>query len=159
MASFLIPFQVLFFLMLVPLQSSIVFASLAAAAPAKEAETLLKWKASLDNKSQTLLSSWLGDSHCNWVGITCDEAGSMTNLSLPNYVEGLRGNIPSEICLLKSLELISLSNNRITGSIPQEIGRLSSVSNIFFYDNNLSGPIPTSIGSLHNLTALDLKLA
>ncbi|XP_054820631.1 calcium/calmodulin-regulated receptor-like kinase 2 [Prosopis cineraria] len=55
-----------------------------------EANALLKWKASLDNKSQALLSSWNGNtSHpCNWVGITCDEFNSISNISLQNH--GLR---------------------------------------------------------------------
>ncbi len=37
-----------------------------------EAEALLKWKASLDNQSQSLLSSWGGGHPSNWVGIACD---------------------------------------------------------------------------------------
>ncbi|KAG4127056.1 hypothetical protein ERO13_D10G195351v2, partial [Gossypium hirsutum] len=67
------------------------------------------------------------------------------------------GHIPSEICLLKCLQLISLVRNKISGPIPQEIGNLSTVSNIFFYLNHLSGPIPASIGRLHNLYRLDLN--
>ncbi|KAK8999040.1 hypothetical protein V6N11_070218 [Hibiscus sabdariffa] len=122
-----------------------------------EAEALLKWKASLPNTTQTLLSSlWDGSNHCNWIGVTCDGTGSLTNLSLAEYGLRLRGNIPSEICLLKSLELISLASNEISGPIPRDIGSLSSVSNIYLYDNYLSGPIPSSIGRLHNLFRFDL---
>ncbi|XP_054820630.1 uncharacterized protein LOC129319546 [Prosopis cineraria] len=58
--------------------------------PNSEANALLKWKASFDNKSQALLSSWSGNtSHpYNWVGITCDEFNSISNISLQNH--GLR---------------------------------------------------------------------
>ncbi|KAK6271391.1 hypothetical protein POUND7_008489 [Theobroma cacao] len=122
--------------MLVPLQSSNVFASLTAAAPAKEAETLLKWKASLDNKSQTLLSSWLGDSHCNWLGITCDEVGSITNLTLPNYEEGLIG--------------LNLSGNKLNGSIPASIGSLHNLMQLVLGNNSLSGHVPGEVGMLRN---------
>ncbi|XP_022765732.1 probable leucine-rich repeat receptor-like protein kinase At1g35710 [Durio zibethinus] len=181
MASFLISFQVLLFLMLLSVQSSYVFASSAAAAPGKEAETLLKWKASLDNNSQTLLSSlWVGDSHCNWVGITCDKGGSITNLrlrdygfkgtlhslnflSFPNLMglhlpnNSLYGSIPSHIGNLPKLTELDLSKNNFPGNIPSNIGRLlSSLSILYLHENYLTGPIPISIGSLHNLSRLVL---
>nr|KJB73167.1 hypothetical protein B456_011G218900 [Gossypium raimondii] len=203
MASFLVPFKLIFFLIFVFFHAC----SSSSSITSMEAETLLKWKASLDNTTQTLLSSlWVGSSHCNWVGITCNNAGSVTNLSLAEYDLRLRGtlhhlnflslpnlirlhlrnnslygpipshignlsklifldlsynyfsgHIPSEICLLRSLQLISLIVNKISGPIPQEIGNLSTVSNIYFYGNYLSGPIPASIGRLHNLYRLDLN--
>ncbi|KAK4270658.1 hypothetical protein QN277_019437 [Acacia crassicarpa] len=58
--------------------------------PNSEANTLLKWKASLDNQSQTLLSTWRdNNSHpCNWVGIECNEFNSVFNISLEDL--GLR---------------------------------------------------------------------
>ncbi|OMO99718.1 hypothetical protein CCACVL1_03664 [Corchorus capsularis] len=87
----LIPSQFLFFLMLVLFQfPNIIISTSSAVGVAKEAETLVKWKGSLDNNSQTLLSSWgAGGSPCNWLGITCNNGGSITNLSLAHY--GLRG--------------------------------------------------------------------
>ncbi|XP_058200335.1 MDIS1-interacting receptor like kinase 2-like isoform X2 [Rhododendron vialii] len=54
-----------------------------------EAVALLMWKASLDNQSQSHLSSWNESSHCTWVGIGCNEASEVTNLNLDNI--GLRG--------------------------------------------------------------------
>ena len=48
-----------------------------------EAEALLKWKASLDNQSQSLLSSWVGISPCiNWFGITCEAEYVDANLAV-----------------------------------------------------------------------------
>ncbi|KAK9019795.1 hypothetical protein V6N11_054303 [Hibiscus sabdariffa] len=205
MASFSISFNFIFFLSLFFILSSHVV-SPTSSMTSMEAEALLKWKASLPNTTQTLFSSsWVGSNHCNWIGVTCDGTGSVTNLSLADY--GLRlsgtlhnlnvlsfpnliwlrlrnnslygpipkhignlsklifldlafnrfsGNIPSEICLSKSLELISLESNEISGPIPRDIGSLSSVSNIYLYDNYLSGPIPSSIGRLQNLFRFDL---
>ncbi|XP_022764187.1 MDIS1-interacting receptor like kinase 2-like [Durio zibethinus] len=208
MSSFLIPFKVMFFLILVLLHSSSVFASsssIAALTRGKEAEALLKWKASLDNNTRTLLSSlWVGDSHCSWVGITCDKAESITNLSLPDYglkgtlhslkflffpnlmrlnlcnnslygpipshignlskltfldlsYNNLSGNIPSEICLLKGLELISLASNEISGSIPASIGNLTYLSVLHLYRNMFFGSIPQEIGMLKSLTDFELS--
>ncbi|XP_054794052.1 MDIS1-interacting receptor like kinase 2-like [Prosopis cineraria] len=72
------------------ISSSSSHVSSSTSSPNSEANALLKWKASLDNKSQALLSSWNGNtSHlCNWVGITCDEFNSISNIFLQNH--GLR---------------------------------------------------------------------
>ncbi|GMI80372.1 MDIS1-INTERACTING RECEPTOR LIKE KINASE2 [Hibiscus trionum] len=177
MSPFSTPFNLIFFLLIFFISSSHAV-SPSSSTTSMEAEALLKWKATLHNTSQTL---WGGSNHCNWIGVTCDGTGSVTNLSLPGY--GLRlngtlhslnllsfpnlirldlgnnsfsGNIPSEIFSLKSLELISLASNEISGPIPRDIASLSSVSNIYFAGNNLSGPIPSSIGRLHKLFRLDL---
>ncbi len=61
-------------IVLVSLLHLATFATSAAssvAAAGTAAEALLEWKASLDNKNQSLLSSWVGDHPCNnnWVGI------------------------------------------------------------------------------------------
>ncbi|XP_052303477.1 MDIS1-interacting receptor like kinase 2 isoform X14 [Populus trichocarpa] len=142
----------------------------------KEAEALLEWKVSLDNRSQSLLSSWAGDSPCNWVGISCDKSGSVTNISLPNSSlrgtlnslrfpsfpnltvlilrnNSLYGSIPSRIGNLIKLDL---SSNSISGNIPPEVGKLVSLDLLDLSKNNLSGGLPTSIGNLSNLSYLYL---
>ncbi|XP_011000225.1 PREDICTED: probable leucine-rich repeat receptor-like protein kinase At1g35710 [Populus euphratica] len=142
----------------------------------KEAEALLEWKVSLDNRSQTLLSSWAGDSPCNWVGISCDKSGSVANISLPNsslrgtlnslrfpsfpnlinlilHNNSLYGSIPSHIGNLIRLDL---SLNTISGNIPPEVGKLVSLYLLDLSNNNLSGGLPTSIGNLSNLSFLYL---
>ncbi|TYI62115.1 hypothetical protein E1A91_D10G222600v1 [Gossypium mustelinum] len=143
-----------------------------------EADTLLKWKASLDNTTQTLLSSlWVGSSHCNWVGITCDKVGSITNLSLtgyglrlkgtlhnlnfhsfPNLIElnlhnnSLYGPIPSHIGYLSKLIFLDLSYNYFSGHIPSEICLLKSLQLISLVRNKISGPIPQEIGNLSTVS-------
>ncbi|KAK8276746.1 hypothetical protein V6Z11_D10G221400 [Gossypium hirsutum] len=143
-----------------------------------EADTLLKWKASLDNTTQTLLSSlWVGSSHCNWVGITCDKVGSITNLSLtgyglrlkgtrhnlnfhsfPNLIElnlhnnSLYGPIPSHIGYLSKLIFLDLSYNYFSGHIPSEICLLKCLQLISLVRNKISGPIPQEIGNLSTVS-------
>ncbi|XP_061953062.1 MDIS1-interacting receptor like kinase 2-like [Populus nigra] len=142
----------------------------------KEAEALLEWKVSLDNRSQSLLSSWAGDSPCNWVGISCDKSGSVTTISLPHsslrgtlnslrfpsfpnlinlilHNNSLYGSIPSHIGNLIRLDL---SSNKISGNIPPEVGKLVSLYLLDLSNNNLSGGLPTSIGNLSNLSFLYL---
>ena len=59
-----------------------------------EANALLKWKASLDNQSQAILSSWTtSTSHCDWKGITCNNSSkSVSKIELQSF--GLRGILP-----------------------------------------------------------------
>ncbi|GMP46315.1 hypothetical protein CsSME_00014521 [Camellia sinensis var. sinensis] len=145
-----------------------------------EAMALLMWKASLDNHSQSLLSSWNASSHCNWVGIGCNKAGRVTHIDLESY--GFRGTlsnlsfisfhhllglklynnsiydtIPSQIGSLSRLTNLSLSNNHLSESIPQEVGLLRSLIELDFSENNLTGSIPSSVGNLGNLTFLSLR--
>jgi magnesium-transporting ATPase (P-type) len=61
-----------------------------------KANSLLKWKPSLDNNSKALLSSWTGNYPCRWEGITCDdECKNLTNLKISN--NNLSGSISLEL--------------------------------------------------------------
>ena len=98
------PFLAFFLLAYASFFASFAYSATGAAEVAngrKEAEALLEWKVSLDNQSQSLLSSWAGDSPCNWFGISCDKSGSVINISLPH--SSLRGT-------LNSLRFSSLPN-------------------------------------------------
>ncbi|GLT74181.1 hypothetical protein SLA2020_459940 [Shorea laevis] len=145
-----------------------------------QTETLLKWKASLDHQSQSFLSSWVGDSPCSWIGIACDKAGSVTNLSLPSFgLKGtlhnlnslafpnlvqlhlgnnsLYGGIPSHIVNLSKLTNLNLSYNKFSGNIPSQIRLLLSLSFISLERNHISGSIPKDIGRLSSLSILHLN--
>ncbi|KAI5566630.1 hypothetical protein BDE02_13G033500 [Populus trichocarpa] len=160
--------QVLFFLLLVCIPSFFAFhpnssatsfgaATYAVAEGNKEAEALLKWKASLDdNHSQSVLSSWVGSSPCKWLGITCDNSGSVAGFSLPNF--GLRGTLHSfNFSFFPNLLTLNLGNNSLYGTIPLEMGLLTSLNFLYLDKNNLTRRIPFSIGNLRNLSILNLK--
>ncbi|XP_061944046.1 MDIS1-interacting receptor like kinase 2-like isoform X1 [Populus nigra] len=122
----------------------------------KEAEALLKWKASLDNQSQSLLSSWVGTSPCiDWIGITCDGSGSVANLTFPHF--GLRGTLYDfNFSSFPNLSVLDLSNNSIHGTLPSHIGNLSKITQLGLCYNDLTGSIPSEIGSLKSITDLVL---
>ncbi|KAI5566636.1 hypothetical protein BDE02_13G033900 [Populus trichocarpa] len=160
--------QVLFFLLLMCIPSFFAFppnssatsfgaAKYEAAEGNKEAEALLKWKASLDdNHSQSVLSSWVGSSPCKWLGITCDNSGSVAGFRLPNF--GLRGTLHSfNFSFFPNLLTLNLGNNSLYGTIPLEIGLLTSLNFLYLDKNNLTSRIPFSIGNLRNLFILNLK--
>uniref|UniRef100_A0A6N2LKH5 non-specific serine/threonine protein kinase n=1 Tax=Salix viminalis TaxID=40686 RepID=A0A6N2LKH5_SALVM len=121
-----------------------------------EAEALSKWKASLDNQSQSLLSSWVGTSPCqNWVGITCDNSGSVSNLTLQGF--GLRGTLHDfNFQSFPNLLILNLAKNSFYGSIPPHISNLSKIIIFDLCYNDFTGGIPPEIGLLKNLILLRL---
>lgn len=122
----------------------------------KEAEALLEWKVTLDNPSQSLLSSWAGDSPCNWFGISCDQSGSVINISLPD--SSLRGTLNSlRFSSFPNLTVLNLPNNSLYGYVPSHIGNLSNLSFLNLAFNSISGNIPPEIGNLVSLTILALS--
>nr|KAJ0215929.1 hypothetical protein LSAT_V11C300125300 [Lactuca sativa] len=131
-----------------------------ASATLEEANGLLKWKARLEIRNNSLLSSWLplpinsnASIPCtSWFGVVCNADESIQRLNLGSSglkVNWFSGVIPPEIGMLASLEILWLPFNNLTGSIPQEIGRLTSLYQATH--NQLSGCIPPSLANLSNL--------
>ncbi|KDO55290.1 hypothetical protein CISIN_1g004642mg [Citrus sinensis] len=115
--------------------------------------------------------------HCNWVGITCDYEGRITDIDLLNsnikgelgrlnfscfpnlksldlWNNSLSGSIPPQIGSLSKLKCLYLHGNNLTGIIPKEIGSLRNLRGLFLYSNKLSGVLPQEIGNLKSLTEL-----
>ncbi|KAA3481405.1 MDIS1-interacting receptor like kinase 2-like [Gossypium australe] len=155
MASFSIPFKLIVFFLF--FASSLAFSSKTIAS--REAEALLIWKASLPNDTQTLLSSlWGGSNHCNWTGITCNNAGSITDMILIEYELKLRGILHNlNFFYFPNLIWLNLRNNSLYGSIPSHIGNLSNLNFLDLAYNNFSGNIASEIGLLKSLSTLSLR--
>ncbi|KAJ8556119.1 hypothetical protein K7X08_022877 [Anisodus acutangulus] len=69
----------------------------------------------------------------------------------------LIGIIPPQISSLKSLQILTLSQNSLLGQIPVELFSLSSLVHLDLSYNKLTGKIPDQIGNLKNLVDLDLS--
>lgn len=79
--------------------------------------------------------------------------GTVQQLVLSN--NQLTGALPAEIRFLSNLEVLDISNNRMTG-LPAEIGQLSKLRVLNAAHNQLTG-IPHELGNLRNLEILDLS--
>ncbi|KAJ8759844.1 hypothetical protein K2173_009945 [Erythroxylum novogranatense] len=112
----------------------------------EEAKALLNWKSTLDNQSQLVLSSWAGNSPCDWKGITCDSSGSVAYFNLSHH--GLTGKIPESIGNLTNLSGLALFRNKLSGSIPVGLGELKSLVDLRLFTNQLSGSLPPKIDRL-----------
>ncbi|KAM1113226.1 hypothetical protein ACFX13_046863 [Malus domestica] len=127
----------------------------------QEAEALLNWKASIDNNTSfSLLSSWIGNSICNWEGIACNNFGSITQINLTSSglrgINNLTGSIPEAIENLSSLTFLALAFNNFSCAIPSTIGNLTSLKVLYLNANQLSGSIPPEVGKLKFITDLGL---
>ncbi|XP_042479711.1 MDIS1-interacting receptor like kinase 2-like [Macadamia integrifolia] len=95
-----------------------------------QADALLKWKATLSNQSQSVLHSWAlllhpnatnnsslrSDPCISWVGISCNQRRSITEINLPSM--GLQGAIFSAFDGMSSLTSIDISYNEFKGPLP-----------------------------------------
>ncbi|XP_022149632.1 protein TOO MANY MOUTHS [Momordica charantia] len=81
---------------------------------------------------------------------------SLQQLSLRSN-PALTGPIPPRISSLKSLKILTLSQNRLEGAIPPEIFGLVSLVHLDLSYNLLTGSIPIQLGNLRSLEGLDLS--
>ncbi|KAL5582612.1 hypothetical protein UlMin_015054 [Ulmus minor] len=81
---------------------------------------------------------------------------SLEQLSLRSN-PALSGPIPPQISKLKSLKILTLSQNHLSGKIPVELFNLSSLVHLDLSYNMLTGTIPFQVGNLNYLVGLDLS--
>jgi len=132
------------------------------ASNAAEAEALLRWKDSLGN--QSILQSWVAPANansstpspCQWRGITCDDAGNVTQINLPNV--GLTGTLQYlDFSSLTNLLRLDLRENQLTGTIPSSIGTLYKLQYLDLATNFLYGTLPLSLANLTQAYELDFS--
>ena len=100
-------------------------------------------------------TNWVTDEPLDyWHGVTTDEAGRATELSL--HANNLSGRIPAELGRLSALFWLDLDQNSLTGPIPPELGDLSALQTLSLNLNNLAGSLPPEVGNLSNLEFIDI---
>ena len=116
--------------------------------PIDEAKALVKWKESLYNTSS--LNSWsLNNLNylCNWKGITCNTAGTVSDLDVAS--EGLKGTLAHfNFSSFPNLTYLDMGGNRLSGSVPVNIGNATQLQHLFLHANRLDGNITYQISHL-----------
>lgn len=71
------------------------------------------------------------------------------------YADGIpiSGTMPTEICGVRTLKTLSLSECRLIGEIPTEIGNFGRLEELYLQGNELRGTLPSQVGQLQNLKA------
>ncbi|CAL5376294.1 unnamed protein product [Camellia sinensis] len=91
---------------------------------------------------------------CSWQGVFCEQENV---IGLVASGLGLSGLIPdTTIGKLRNLELLDLSNNKITG-LPSDLWSLGSLKTLNLSSNQISDNLPSNIGNFGLLQTLDLS--
>ena len=89
-----------------------------------------------------------------WYGVSTDNAGRVTGLSLEQ--NGLAGMIPDELGILTALQTLDMSGNSLTGSVPTATTNLVLLEVLDLSDNPLEGTLPAQMTALDRLRSLRL---
>ncbi|KAK9929493.1 hypothetical protein M0R45_026589 [Rubus argutus] len=119
-------------------------------------------RTSLVSFAQSLSSpsfNWTSGNCCHWEGITCNEAGRVTNLSLSSKDLKLQGDIfpPSSLGNLTHLTYLNLSHNSLSGVLSDRIVNLANLAILDLRFNNFRGMLPLHFGKLSKLKFLLLQ--
>ncbi|CDP11083.1 unnamed protein product [Coffea canephora] len=135
-----------------------------ASSTGSEGKALLIWKASLDNYSQSQLSSWLPSVNpCStWIGVRCNKAGRVSVINITS--SGIKGTLDHlNFSSLAHLTRFDLDRNALHGTIPANIGNLSRLiylrlaSNQFVVsENNFVGAMPRSMKNCSSLRVINV---
>ncbi|KAK1355793.1 putative leucine-rich repeat receptor-like protein kinase [Heracleum sosnowskyi] len=93
--------------------------------------------------------------HCNWIGITCNSAGSVSEIIISGRV--ISGTLAHfNFSSFPNLTSLDMSGINLSDSIPVDIGNATQLQHLSLFANNLNGNIPSSIGLLTELQTLQL---
>ncbi|KAK1355860.1 hypothetical protein POM88_049116 [Heracleum sosnowskyi] len=132
---------------------SLLSINLGTVSTTRAGEALVKWKNSLARS--TLLDFWSLDNLtylCNWTAITCNAAGSVTEINLSG--KELAGTLAKfDFSSFPNLNSFTVEDNYFRGPIPPAIGDLTQLQYL-----NLSCDLlhESVFNNLHNLQSLNL---
>ena len=100
-------------------------------------------------------SNWLSTEPLdNWHGVTTDESGRVTELSLVD--NNISGEFPPEISYLTHLEMLDLSKNGLRGVVPTQLAYLTNLMYLSLEGTRLRGCIPSALSTQLKMPHSDL---
>lgn len=100
------------------------------------------------------------NANLTWQGILCtvpDDGNitlsNITAIELTAY--GLKGELPSEIQLVSTLNTLKLKGNKLNGTIPSEVANMSNLEKLQLQGNKLVLPLPFLGNHIHHLNLAD----
>jgi kinase len=124
-----------------------------------EGQLLLQIKRAWGDPAQ--LASWTASStasRCNWTYVTCDDAGRVTSLALPNVTLPEGAVVPDAIGGLTSLTVLDLRNTSLSGGFPASLYNCTALTHVDLSANGLGGALPTDIDRLGGASLVHLAL-
>ncbi|KAF8688216.1 hypothetical protein HU200_042339 [Digitaria exilis] len=125
-----------------PLTLLLYMAFLATSCNEQEKSCLLQFLAGILPEDGNTMS-WRdgsGTDCCKWEGITCNESGSIIEISLAS--RSLEGSISPALGKLTGLLRLNLSYNSLSGGLPSELISSGSITVLDVSFNRLSGVLP-----------------
>ena len=87
-----------------------------------------------------------------------ENIGNLAKLEILRLSDNkLTGEIPDNITNLNNLKILELNSNQLSGTIPSNIGALSKLDTLYLSYNNLTGEIPSSITEIDSIKYLALN--
>lgn len=125
-------------------------------ASSDDLDQLLVIKTAFQNSKTDVFTSWQHNNFIqNFSGITCNEAGFVTEIELSHQY--LTGNVPfNSICQLSSLEKLSLGANSLNGPLTPGLNNCTELRYLDLGNNFFSGSVP-DISSLTKLLVLHMN--
>ncbi|XXG48987.1 hypothetical protein AAC387_Pa02g3290 [Persea americana] len=110
----------------------------------------------ISNNSNSTSNNTLQSPYCNYVGITCDDDGYVTEIDFTSWF--LTGHIPSDICsnYLPKLRVLRMAYNNIHDGFPTSILNCSLLQELDLSHSKISGTLP-DLSPLKSLRLLDLS--
>jgi Leucine-rich repeat (LRR) protein len=114
---------------------------------------------STEGKTWHQRKGWLtDDDECTWYQSSIKGLCVNTTLQIISLKNNnLRGLLPNDIALLRSIKVLDLDSNVMEGIIPSEVGQCTELTMLNLRKNMLNGDIPSEIGQCTRLQMLDLS--
>eukprot|EP00549_Striatella_unipunctata_P025996 CAMPEP_0118686634 /NCGR_PEP_ID=MMETSP0800-20121206/7925_1 /TAXON_ID=210618 ORGANISM="Striatella unipunctata, Strain CCMP2910" /NCGR_SAMPLE_ID=MMETSP0800 /ASSEMBLY_ACC=CAM_ASM_000638 /LENGTH=361 /DNA_ID=CAMNT_0006583707 /DNA_START=203 /DNA_END=1284 /DNA_ORIENTATION=- len=79
---------------------------------------------------------------CQKKGVTCNSNNEIISLELKDM--GLEGSLPEDLGFLRFMEILDVSQNKLTGRVPSEL-RWAPLIKLDLADNRMTGLVPLSL--------------